>query len=293
MREPESLNLAHGRLAALAWGDADAPVWLALHGWLDNAESFSRLAPLLVERLGIRIVAIDFPGHGRSQPRAEGGDYPIWEYTLDVLDALDALGLDSAPLLAHSMGAAVSCLVAAAMPERVARLVLIDGLGTLTTEVDDTAKQLRMGLIQRRRSRSTVPRYPDEDTAIAVRVAGGVTPIDADTAAPLVRRNLDVEDDGHVRLRSDGRLLRPSLVRFTTEQMLSLLRTIEAPVLLIEGEQGILAERAYAQRARDAIARLTRLILPGGHHLHLEAHAVDAVAEAIVADSNETTRRHA
>ena len=73
MREPESLTLAHGRLAALAWGDPEAPTWLALHGWLDNAESFSRLAPLLVEALGIRIVAIDFPGHGHSQPRAEGG----------------------------------------------------------------------------------------------------------------------------------------------------------------------------------------------------------------------------
>ncbi|MEO1853882.1 MULTISPECIES: alpha/beta fold hydrolase [Chromohalobacter] len=287
MREPESLTLAHGRLAALAWGDPEAPTWLALHGWLDNAESFSRLAPLLVEALGIRIVAIDFPGHGHSQPRAEGGDYPIWEYTLDVLDALDALGLECAPLLAHSMGAAVSCLVAAAMPERVAHLVLIDGLGTLTTEVEDTAKQLRMGLIQRRRSRSSVPRYPDEATAIAARVAGGVTPIDAVTAAPLVRRNLDEEDDGHVRLRSDSRLLRPSLVRFSSEQMLSMLRSIEAPVLLIEGEDGILVERDYARRARAAVANLTRVILPGGHHLHLEADAVAAVAEAIVAHERD------
>ena len=110
------------------------------------------------------------------------------------------------------------------------------------------------------------------------------------TASPIQRkkaRDLDEEDDGHVRLRSDSRLLRPSLVRFSSEQMLSMLRSIEAPVLLIEGEDGILVERDYARRARAAVANLTRVVLPGGHHLHLEADAVAAVAEAIVAHERE------
>ncbi|HBN60384.1 MAG TPA: alpha/beta hydrolase, partial [Halomonas sp.] len=63
---PQPLSLANGRLAALSWGRQDAPTWLALHGWLDNAASFTRLAPRLVSALGIRIVAIDFRGHGHS-----------------------------------------------------------------------------------------------------------------------------------------------------------------------------------------------------------------------------------
>ncbi|SDF74003.1 Pimeloyl-ACP methyl ester carboxylesterase [Onishia taeanensis] len=278
---PTELHLADGRLAALAWGAPGAPTWLALHGWLDNAASFSRLAPLLVERLGIRIVALDFAGHGRSRRHPPGVDYAIWDYCHDMLDALASLELESAPLLAHSMGAGVACLVASALPERVERLMLIDGLGALTTPAEDTAQQLRRGLLGHRRRSSPSPRYADVDSAVAARVAGGVTPIDADSARPLVERNLEPLEDGHVRLRTDGRLMRPSLVRFCPEQVVGMLAAIEAPTLLLEGESGILGERKGAKQAREALKGLERRVLKGGHHLHLEREALAEVADSI------------
>ncbi|MBB3143277.1 alpha/beta fold hydrolase [Halomonas organivorans] len=277
------LHLAEGRLAALAWGEASAPTWLALHGWLDNAASFSRLAPLLVERLGIRLVALDFAGHGHSRHRPGNDDYAIWDYCHDALDALDELGLEQAPLLAHSMGAGVSCLLAAAFPERVEALTLIDGLGVLTTEAEHAPQQLRKGLRAHRRPTSSAPRYPDSESAVAARVAGGVTPIDADTARPLVLRNLIEDREGHLALRTDPRLLRPSPVRYTPEQAEAMLSAIRCPVLCVEGEEGIFAARPAARKARAAVAQLQRRVLPGGHHLHLEPTRVSAVAEAIVA----------
>ena len=278
---PQPLSLAGGRLAALSWGQYDAPTWLALHGWLDNAASFTRLAPRLVSALGIRIVAIDFRGHGHSAHAPTGSDYALWDYTHDVLDAMDALGLEQTTLLAHSMGAAVSCLVAAALPEKVARLILLDGLGALNTSAEETASQLRKGIIAHRRSSSRTPRYPDLESAIAARVAGGVTPLDSITATPLVERNTQATADGKVQMRTDSRLLKPSLVRFTPPQVLAVLSEIRAPVLLIEGEQGILGERAWAAQARQAVPQLTRHVLAGGHHLHLEPQAVERVAEVI------------
>lgn len=287
MHTGTELSLADGRLAGLSWGREGAPTWLALHGWLDNAASFSRLAPRLVEALDIRIVAIDFVGHGRSRHQPPGVDYAIWDYLHDVLDALGSLGLERVPLLAHSMGAGVSCLLAAAMPERVEHLVLIDGLVTLNTPAEDTAGQLRKGLLGHRRRVSLAPRYPDLEGAIAARVSGGVTPIDAQTAEPLVMRNIDHDGQDGYRLRTDGRLLRPSLVRFCPEQILAILAAIEAPVMLIEGEQGILGERDAARRARQTVGRLRRCLLPGGHHLHLEPSAVSAVAGAVVEHVHE------
>jgi pimeloyl-ACP methyl ester carboxylesterase len=279
MSEAQALSLAGGRLAALAWGVEHAPTWLALHGWLDNAASFSRLAPMLVERLGVRIVALDFAGHGLSHHRE--GDYALWDYCHDLLDAADELGLERVALLAHSMGAGVACLTAAAMPERIERLVLIDGLGAVTTAVEKSADQLHKGLRAARRPRSMSPRYPDSRTAVAARVAGGVTPIDAATATPLVERNLVQEADGHVRLRTDGRLLWPSPVRLSPEQALALLGAIQAPALLVEGEAGILGERDMARAARAAVPQLVRRVLPGGHHLHLEPDSVSCVAAVI------------
>ncbi|TDO08696.1 pimeloyl-ACP methyl ester carboxylesterase [Halomonas ventosae] len=281
MSEPRSLRLAGGRLAALAWGDDQAPTWLALHGWLDNAASFSRLAPRLVAALGIRVVAIDFAGHGLSRHRP--GDYALWDYCHDLLDACDHLELSRVPLLAHSMGAGVACLAAAALPERVATLVLLDGLGALTTEAVDAPAQLRKGLLADRRPLSPAPRYADSETAVMARVVGGATPIDVETARPLVARNLETLPDSHVQLRTDARLLRPSLVRFTPEQVAATLSAMCCPVLLVEGETGILGERARAQQARAAVARLTRRVLPGGHHLHLEPLTVTQVAKVIAA----------
>ncbi|WP_163559454.1 alpha/beta hydrolase [Halomonas sp. NO4] len=281
MAEPDSLHLASGRLAALAWGEPEAPTWLALHGWLDNAASFSRLAPRLVERLSVRVVALDFSGHGESAHRA--GDYALWDYCHDVLDAADALGLERLTLLAHSMGAGVACLLAAALPERVARLLLVDGLGAVTTPAAEVPAQLRKGLLAARRTPSPPPRYPDNEMAVAARVAGGVTPIDAATAEPLVRRNLEPLPDGHRRLRTDGRLLWPSPLRLSPEQARAVLAAIRCPALLIEGENGILGERAPAAMARAALPGLVRRVVPGGHHLHLEPAAVSAVVESIVA----------
>ncbi|WP_148254828.1 alpha/beta fold hydrolase [Aidingimonas lacisalsi] len=281
MIKPEPIEFGDGRIAALSWGETGAPVWVALHGWLDNAASFSRLAPLLVESLGIRLVAIDFSGHGMSRHSAAEG-YAIWDYVHDLLDVLDDLALASVPVLGHSMGAGVACLAAAALPERVDRLVLIDGLGTLTTQPNDTASQLRKGILRHRRRISPSPRYPDKATAVAARVAGGVTPMDSVTAEPLVERNLAILADGHLRLRSDGRLLQPSPVRFSPAQMLAVLSDIKAPTLLIEAESGILAQYPAAADARAMVSDLHRVVLAGGHHLHLEPAAVSRVADVMV-----------
>ncbi|WP_447957537.1 alpha/beta fold hydrolase [Vreelandella sp. EE7] len=275
------LSLAGGRLAGLTWGRPDAPAWLALHGWLDNAASFTRLAPLLVRALDIRIVAIDFRGHGHSAHGPANADYALWDYTFDVLDVLDELGLERATLLAHSMGAAVSCVLAAALPERVEKLLLIDGLGALNTEARESTEQLRKGLLAYRRPVSRPPRYADIEGAVAARVAGGVTSVTRATIYPVVERNTQANVEGAIEMRTDSRLLKPSLVRFTPEQVLALLAGIQSPVLLIEGDKGILAARRWSEKARQAVRHLTRQIVAGGHHLHLEPEAVEMVASVI------------
>lgn len=282
-------RFAGGRLAALSWGEQEAPVWLALHGWLDNAASFSRLAPLLVEALGIRVIAIDFSGHGQSQALPGEYDYALWDYCHDVLDAMAELGLEQVTLMAHSMGAGVACLLAAALPEKVVTLQLIDGLGALTTEAGDAPDQLRRSLLAQRRPRRRLPHYSDQASAVAARVAGGATPVDAETITPVVRRNLRPAAEGGVTLGSDPRLLRPSPVRLTPDQLLAMLEAIRCPTLLIEGEQGILGQWPRAVRARAAVSGLVRRVLPGGHHLHLEASRVTAVAEALI--ENDASRK--
>jgi len=95
------------RLAAKRWSAASAagggPRILALHGWLDNASSFDRLAPRLLERLGgtATLVALDFPGHGRSDSRP--GPLYFFDHVEAVLEALEALQWPSCHLVGHSL----------------------------------------------------------------------------------------------------------------------------------------------------------------------------------------------
>ncbi|MGJ8517959.1 alpha/beta hydrolase [Carnimonas bestiolae] len=276
-------QLVQGRLAALRWGRRDAPVWVCLHGWLDNAATFSRLAPLLCEQLDVQLVAVELSGHGHSRWR-EAGRYLLWDYVEDVVAALDDLGLERAVILGHSLGAIVATLLAATLPERVERLLLIDGLVSQTTPSDHVVTQLREALLTKRRDASSRRPYRSFEQAVDARVLGAVTPVDADTIAPVVARNLREEAAGLV-LRSDVALHRPSPLRFTHEQNLAMLRALRCPVSVLAARHGILGEPA--REAASVVPSLNWIALEGGHHLHLEKAQVAAVAAAIIGEVSE------
>lgn len=243
-------RLAGGRLAAQVWGpDTASTTWLALHGWADNAATFARLAPDLTDTLNLRIVALDFSGHGHSAHRPPRSEYALWSYSHDALDALDALGLTRVTLLGHSLGAGVANLLAATYPERVQALVLIDGLlGRLATTAG-LVGQLRRGLSDQRRPPSEPPRYRSVEQAVQVRVSKSLLPIDADTARPIVLRNLDGCDRTGYRLRLDRQVMAARPMAFTEAQAVAVLAAIRCPALLLQGRDGIIPERDPAGSA--------------------------------------------
>jgi pimeloyl-ACP methyl ester carboxylesterase len=275
-------RLAGGRLAAQVWGpDTASTTWLALHGWADNAATFARLAPDLTDTLNLRIVALDFSGHGHSAHRPPRSEYALWSYSHDALDALDALGLTRVTLLGHSLGAGVANLLAATYPERVQALVLIDGLlGRLATTAG-LVGQLRRGLSDQRRPPSEPPRYRSVEQAVQVRVSKSLLPIDADTARPIVLRNLDGCDRTGYRLRLDRQVMAARPMAFTEAQAVAVLAAIRCPALLLQGRNGIIPERDPRGVCRAAIPGLTQITLDGGHHLHLAPATCAPVAQAI------------
>ncbi|HMM25903.1 MAG TPA: alpha/beta fold hydrolase, partial [Pseudoxanthomonas mexicana] len=138
LREFE-VDIPLGRITGLRAGH-DGPRVLALHGWLDNAASFVPLADHLA---GIQLVAPDLPGHGRSAHLAPGAECTSGVAVNAVLDIADALGWETFSLLGHSMGAGIASLMAAAVPHRVQRLVVIEALGGLAETVERTADRWR------------------------------------------------------------------------------------------------------------------------------------------------------
>lgn len=267
-RDTEEIELTVGplRLAARVHGPADGMPVLALHGWLDNAASFEPLAPLLK---GLRLVALDLPGHGRSDHRPAGTPYHFIDYVEDVLGAADALGWERFSLLGHSLGGAVATLVAGACPERINRLGLIEALGPLTEHPNEAPRRLAHAL-DRARVRGDRPArtYPAIEQAIEARqAAGGLD----ETAARLLVERATVAVEGGVQWRSDRRLRLPAPYRFTEDQVLAVLRAIRAPTRLVIGDRGLLPmERPALEQRVAAINDLEVDRLEGHHHLHME-----------------------
>lgn len=116
--------VAGGDLRVGVWDAAEAPVAdvLLVHG-----VTSSHLAwPGVAERLpGIRAIAPDLRGRGASNTLE--GPAGLRAHAADLVAVLDALGVDKAVVVGHSMGAFVSVVFAHLHPERVSRLVLVDG----------------------------------------------------------------------------------------------------------------------------------------------------------------------
>ena len=253
-------------LAAQVWGDPDQPTLLALHGWLDNAGSFARLAPLLASHF--RVIVLELPGHGHSGHLPAGCSYHLVDYVRYVLAAFDALELQRCSLLGHSLGAGVASLLAAAAPDRIERLFLIEGLGPIGDDGTHTLKRFRDALTTTNASGKPLRVFPDIDVAIKARgIASGLP---ADQARPIVGRGL-IETEGGWRWRSDPRLTGITPIRLTESQIHALLRGIEAPTKLVLAEPAAPYLPIEPMKIRAAcVPNIHVSHMSGGHHLHLE-----------------------
>ncbi|MBT8765254.1 alpha/beta fold hydrolase [Metapseudomonas boanensis] len=269
------LNLPHIELAAHLYGPEDGQPVIALHGWLDNAASFARLAPRLP---GLRIVALDFAGHGHSAHRAPGAGYLLWDYALDVLLVAEQLGWDRFALLGHSMGAIVSVMLAGAMPDRVSRLALIDGLMPYTGEADQAPTKLGEALLaQLALAAKRKPVYAAIDRAVEARMKG-VGAVSREAAELLAQRGLMPVAGGYT-WRTDSRLTLPSPLRLTRAHALAFARSLKCPALLVLAEHGLLQTEPKFVELLDGLPLDVRR-LPGKHHLHLDDEAgAQAVAD--------------
>lgn len=249
-----------------------APPVIALHGWLDNANSFLPLSRALPE---YDWLSLDFAGHGHSSHRV--GPYHFVDYVADLHQLCRQQQWHPITVVGHSMGAMVACAFAAAFPEFVQRLVLIDAMGLMTADVADVAVQLRQGLLSRVHStQKQMPIYPD--LLHAAQARHKQSDFDIDTAMLLAERGT-VEVAGGVTWRSDVKLREVSAIRYTPEQVHRLLAQIQCPVLAVIATDGLALTQQSVQRYATDFQKITLVNLPGGHHLHLTNTA--AVAEVI------------
>ena len=262
-------------VAAIEYGDPCGIPVVALHGWLDNAASFHGLSRHLQ---GVRLIAIDLIGHGRSDHRPEVMPYYIWDNVTDLHAVLDALSLNKACLIGHSMGASIAMLFAGAFPERVDRLMLIEGLAPLFYEEEGLPQLFADAVIKRSKMVSkTLRPYPTYNDAIKARM-NGRWPVSREAAEALLERGLSKTEKGYI-WSNDPKLMMPSLVRFSFSQISSFVKSVKSEAIVIRGSNGA-ADSIINPWLGDCY-HAEVIDMEGGHHLHLEPKPAALLAERI------------
>ncbi|MCH9681544.1 MAG: alpha/beta hydrolase [Deltaproteobacteria bacterium] len=264
-------------VAARVWGPADGAPVLALHGWLDNAATWDGVAPLLS---GLRLVCVDMPGHGLSQHVSPGQTYAFVDTVARIHEVTVALGWTKFGVLGHSLGAAVASVLAGTFPERVQRLAVVEGLGPVAEEPKHAAERLARSLTleheKRGRGSALYPTVEHAQRRLEIAMAG-LTP---QSAATLCARGVK-EVEGGFTWRSDPRLRLPSRMRLTEAQVLTFLRNISCPTLVVRASDGHpFMPKAHSERL-GAVPHARVVEHPGGHHLHLDT------PQAVAADIQE------
>ncbi len=292
-----AVDTAFGRMAGLRSNGRGQRV-LALHGWLDNAASF---VPLQRYLTGLDLAAIDLPGHGASAHLPPAADYTMVTFARACVAVADALGWDRFSLLAHSLGGAVASVIAAACPQRIERLLLIESLGALAQPEHSTATRLREAFAAR------VPNRPLRvfpDIAMPVQLRMQINGLSEPVARLLVERGMapmpafsdeygsDNAAGGFV-WRSDPRLTQPTAVRMSEAQVRDLVAHIECPTRVIYAEPAQAYFKDALRRERFACLPNGELVMmPGSHHLHMEAPAevANAIGDFLVGPSVGSAR---
>jgi pimeloyl-ACP methyl ester carboxylesterase len=285
---------------------------LCLHGWMDNAASFHILAPALVNHFpSSELVALDFPGHGLSSHKSlDGPPAVLAEAVYYIAEAVEQLqwNHESTPftLIGHSMGASVSSLYAAAFPEQVEKLILLEGAGPLARNPRDVAKHVRAHVNRRQTANQVVkvPRiYPDLSTAVKTRCqtaknfpgnqwlsTAAAEQMVLRGSRPVASSNSDGSSGTGLQFRHDPRLQWPSLQFFSYEQTEAVYQDIQCPTAMVMAESGWPFGDAELERMLSLLKPAMVTKLPGSHHFHADPETADSVTAKVLQFLEEPTQ---
>jgi lipase len=247
------------RLHVHEWGPPKAPVLLCLHGVTGHGIRFRRLSTRLQGR---RLLAPDLRGHGLSDWE------PPWDlvhYLGDVLETMDALGLDRVDVAGHSFGGRLALELAAEHPERVDRLVLLDPAVWVPPPIAfERADRMRID-----------EAFASVDEAIQVRLAEN----------PHARPSyVEEELPEYLRRSEDGRLRfgysRSAVVAAYGEMAKPPpLERVRARTLLIRGVVSDVVPEPIVDVVRERLVDCEIVTVPGGHMVLW--NAFDETADAM------------
>jgi pimeloyl-ACP methyl ester carboxylesterase len=251
------------------WPHPGGPKMVLLHGWMDVSASFQFLVDALQGPWDV--FAPDWRGYGLSE-WGKSDCYWFPDYLADLELLLDEIEPEKPlDLVAHSLGGNVAALYAGIRPERVSKLVNLEGFGLPPTRPEQAPRRYAQWLDELRERPELRP-Y-ENFAALAARLRKN-NPRLAPERAEFLARHWGREDAGGVVLRGDPahKIVNPLLYRY--EEVRACWQQVTAPVLWVDAAESDTLARMkmdpVQQAERRAAFRNLRhvTVRDAGHMLH-------------------------
>lgn len=255
------------------WGREDAPTLFMVHGWMDVAASFQFVVDCLAQDW--HVIAPDWRGFGLTQsPPVESYWFPDYVADLDAL--LQHFSPDQpVDLLGHSMGGNIAMVYAGVRPERIARLINLEGFGMPMTQSKQAPGRYRKWLDELREVPS-LRTYASVDEVVA-RLQKTNPRLRDDRAHFLAQHWAQENAEGRWEILADPAHKNTSPLLYHVDEVLECWQNIAAPVLWVEAnDTDIYRMIGNKEEARAEIDRRMKfipkmraeIVMDAGHMLH-------------------------
>ena len=269
----------------LEWGDAsmvtpERPPILMQHGWMDVAASFQFVVDALPSDR--HVLAFDWRGFGLTDAPA-ADTYWLPDYIGDLDSMLDTLFFDQAPdrpidLLGHSMGGNAVMLYGGLRPQRIRRLINLEGFGMPVTQPSQSPKRIVQWLDELKAPAELRDYASLDEVAARLRRTNPLLPPQRATWLAQHWSRQVVRKDGAVRFEilGDAAHKRGTPTLYQRDEVLETWKLIEAPLLWVEGDQtdvsrwwGTRYTKAEFHERLGVVRQVEKHVLaPAGHMLH-------------------------
>lgn len=258
------------RLHYVDWGNPTAPPLLMVHGGRDHCRNWDWLAERLRDRW--HIIAPDLRGHGDSQWSAEGS-YRMDSYVYDLAQLIHQQSLAPVTLLAHSLGGNIAIRYAGIYPEKVRKLVAIEGLGASPRMVVARAKlaldeRMRAWIDEQREFAGRLPRrYASIEDALK-RMQEENKHLSPAQARHLTMHGVNQNEDGTFSWKFDNYVRSWPAYDMVSTEVEQLWARITCPTLLVYGRESGASDPKGDGRARHFQHATVVTIDGAGHWVH-------------------------
>ncbi|HSE04863.1 MAG TPA: alpha/beta hydrolase [Methylomirabilota bacterium] len=248
-------------LTVAEWpGPAQGPAVVCIHGLTANHTCWASVADVLAP--AHRLLAYDLRGRGESDKPDKG--YSLAHHGDDLIGLLDHFGLERAVLVGHSLGAHIAVRFAAVHPERVAKLVLVDGGIDVRAEVLDSLRPAinRLGV-----------EFPSLEGFLGfVRMLPMFEGRWNDYLERYFRYDVEVLPAGTVRSKASRPAIEEEIANLERERLWVYHHQVKAPTLIFRAPDGLLTPsdclmtQEEAEALAHAIPRSRLVVVPGTNH---------------------------